>query len=180
MAKMGELKRAAQVLGVTSSTLRQQGWATASPPRVQAVMDDPPGWLIVARQNRSATRVNGQRRRERESTATRLGVAVCVVKKRDIASSDVSDLLAAPPHWLIAAQEQRRAQVERELADTQRRAEREAQEAELAEAHLRVIKDRGDTDAWAARVLHDAGIHSIDLGDGTVAPVLPPALKVVH
>ena len=31
MAKMGELKRAAQVLGVTSSTLRQQGWATASP-----------------------------------------------------------------------------------------------------------------------------------------------------
>lgn len=41
MAKMGELKRAAQVLGVTGSTLRQQGWATASPPRVQAVMDEP-------------------------------------------------------------------------------------------------------------------------------------------
>ncbi|MBS4728242.1 hypothetical protein MSM1_07725 [Mycobacterium sp. SM1] len=49
MAKMGGLKRAAQALGVAGSTLRQQGWATASPARVQAVMRDAPDWLIAAR-----------------------------------------------------------------------------------------------------------------------------------
>jgi hypothetical protein len=49
----------------------------------------------------------------------------------------------------------------------------------LAEAYLRAIKDRGDTDGWAAGMLHAAGIHQIDLGDGDVVPVLPPTLKVV-
>jgi hypothetical protein len=35
-AKMRELKRAARQLGVTSTTLRQHGWKTASPARVKA------------------------------------------------------------------------------------------------------------------------------------------------
>jgi hypothetical protein len=48
-AKMGELKRAAQQLGVTSTTLRQHGWKTASPARVKAVRDNPPDWLLAAR-----------------------------------------------------------------------------------------------------------------------------------
>jgi hypothetical protein len=34
MATVSELKRAAQDLGVASTTLRQQGWKTASPERV--------------------------------------------------------------------------------------------------------------------------------------------------
>ena len=51
---------------------------------------------------------------------------------------------------------------------------------ELAEAYLRAFKDGGDTDAWAAGVLHRAGVHEIDLGDGVVVPVLPPSLRVVE
>jgi hypothetical protein len=50
---------------------------------------------------------------------------------------------------------------------------------EIAEAMLRAFKDEGDTDAWAAGVLHRASIHEIDLGDGRVVPVLPPTLKAL-
>jgi hypothetical protein len=39
-AKRGELERAARQLGVTSTTLRQHGWKTASPARVKAVAVD--------------------------------------------------------------------------------------------------------------------------------------------
>ena len=44
-AKMGELKRAAQQLGVTSTTLREHGWKTAPAARIEAVKNNPPGWL---------------------------------------------------------------------------------------------------------------------------------------
>ncbi len=50
-AKRSELKRAAQILDVTSTTLRQRGWKTASGARIQAVTEDPPDWLIAAREN---------------------------------------------------------------------------------------------------------------------------------
>jgi hypothetical protein len=39
-AKRGELERAARQLGVTSTTLRQHGWKTASPARVKAAAVD--------------------------------------------------------------------------------------------------------------------------------------------
>lgn len=51
---------------------------------------------------------------------------------------------------------------------------------ELAEACLRAFKDEGDTDAWAAAVLHRAGVHEIGLGDGVVVPVLPPSVRVAE
>jgi hypothetical protein len=51
---------------------------------------------------------------------------------------------------------------------------------ELAEAWLRAWKDQGDTDIWASSVLHRASVHEIDLGDGRVVPVLPPALKALR
>ena len=53
-------------------------------------------------------------------------------------------------------------------------------ELKVAEAYLRALTDRGDTDSWAAGVVHSAGIHTVDLGDGEVVPVLPTSLKVVH
>jgi hypothetical protein len=43
-----------------------------------------------------------------------------------------------------------------------------------------VVKDVGDTDAWAAGVLHAAAIHRIDRGDGSIVPVSSPALTVVR
>jgi hypothetical protein len=177
---MGELKRAAQMLGVTSTTLRQQGWSTASPARVQAVIDDRPDSLIAAREHRGYKRAKQQQGRVDRNSADRLGIAVRVVKERGISPGDVDDLVAAPPEWLIIAQERRTAHRERERADAPRRAARETQELEVAEAYLRAIKDGGDTDAWAAGVLHAAGLHRIDLGKANMVPVLPPALKAVR
>ena len=126
MARMGELKRAAKVLVVTSTTLRQHGWSTASTARIQAAMDDPPDWLIAARQNRSKKRAKQQRRRVDQSTASRLGTAVRAVKERGIRPTDVEELLAARPVWLLAEQQRQQAHIEqeakarlcRELTDT--------------------------------------------------------------
>jgi putative resolvase len=72
MAKMGELKRTAQTVGVTSSTLRQHGWKTASPARVQAVMNDPPEGLTAARENQRKKFAKQQRRRAQRGAASRL------------------------------------------------------------------------------------------------------------
>jgi hypothetical protein len=117
MAKMGELKRAAQMLGVTCAPLRQHGWKSASPARVQAVKDDPPDWLIAAGENRRKKRAQRRRRRERQSTASCLGIAVRVVKDRDIMPAHVAGLLAAPPDWLVAEQQRQRAYIERAAND---------------------------------------------------------------
>lgn len=55
MARMSELKRAAQQLGVSSTLLHQQGWKTASPERIRAVADNPPDWLVEARDRRDVS-----------------------------------------------------------------------------------------------------------------------------
>jgi hypothetical protein len=180
MATMGELTRAAGLVGVTSTTLRQHGWRTASPVRIQAVLDNPPVWLTIAREHHGKRRAKRHTRSVHRSTADRLDVGVGVVRERGINLAEVADLLAAPPEWLVIAQQRRRAHRERERADAQRRAVREAHELDVAEAYLRAVKDGGDTDAWAAGVLHAARIHRIDLGDGDIVPVLAPALKVVR
>lgn len=101
MAKMGELKRAAQQLGVTSTTLRQQGWTTAPPVRVQAVKENPPGWLIAAGERRAKTVAAQQRRRDHRSTARRLRVRERAVREHDILPEGVDDLLASPPDWSV-------------------------------------------------------------------------------
>jgi hypothetical protein len=117
MAKMGELKRAAQLLGVGTAALRQQGWSTASPARVEATMDDPPEWLIAARQNRRKKDIRQHRRRETQRTARQLGIAVRVVKERGVTPADVAGLLAAQPDWLVAAQQRQRDLIERRAND---------------------------------------------------------------
>ena len=118
MAKMGELKRAAQTLGVTSSTLRQHGWKTAAPARVQAALDDRPDWLTAARESDRNRFAKHQRRRAGQGAASRLGIQLRAVKERGVGADDVEDLLAAQPDWLVAEQRRRQAQVEREAADT--------------------------------------------------------------
>ena len=118
MAKMGELKRAAQTLGVTSSTLRQHGWKTAAPARVQAALDDRPDWLTAAREFHRNRFAKHQRRRAGQGAASRLGIQLRAVKERGVGADDVEDLLAAQPDWLVAEQRRRQAQVEREAADT--------------------------------------------------------------
>ena len=107
-AKMGELKRAAQQLGVTSTTLREHGWKTASSERVQAVNDKPPQWLSEARDRRRQKKAGRRRLGDRKNIAGRLGVQVRAVKERDIKPPEVAGLLAAPSAWLIAEQERSR------------------------------------------------------------------------
>lgn len=121
MARMGELKRAAQQLGVSSTVLRQQGWKTASPERIRALIDHPPDWLVEARDRRDVKRARQQRLRDRKDTAARLGIQVRAAAERDIRPEDVGDLLAALPDWLIAERACRQAQVEREAKDRLRR-----------------------------------------------------------
>jgi hypothetical protein len=180
MAKMGELKRAAAMLGVTSSALRQQGWSTASQERVQKALDDAPEWLVAARGLHSARVSRRLQKRAERRVADRLGIGVRLVREHHVEASEVAALLSSPPTWLLEAQARRAAHLQREQAAARRRADRQKAERELADAYVRAVKDRGDTDAWAAGVLHAAGIHRLDLGDGTIVPVLPPQLTVVR
>jgi Family of unknown function (DUF5997) len=132
--------------------------------------------------------MNGMGRRETvlhpRQAAAALGVSRGSLRwagqDRSYSRAEIAALVADAPEWLIAAREHFRAQREREHLDRQRRAAHEADELQLAQAHLRAIKDRGDTDGWAASVLHAAGVHWIDLGDGEVVPMSAPAFKVAH
>jgi hypothetical protein len=120
-AKMGEVKRAAQQPGVTSTTLGERGWTAACPARVQAVTGKPPGWLAGAggrrRNKRAEQRVLG----DRKTTASRLGIQVRAVRDGDIEPREVEGLLAARPGWLVVEQKRRQAQIEREAKDGLRR-----------------------------------------------------------
>jgi len=120
-AKMGELKRAAQQLSVTSTTLREHGWKTASAERIEAVKNNPRGWLTEAGDRRRQKRAGQCYLRDRKATASRPGIEVRAVKARDITPGGAEDLLASPPDWLVAGQERRQAQIEREAKDRLRR-----------------------------------------------------------
>lgn len=174
-AKMGELKRAAALLGVTSTTLRQHGFKTASPARVQALLADPPQWLDVARTVRQKKLDKAERLSATHRTAQKLGIQVRAVKERNIQSADVAD----PPEWLPIERERRTAQIDRDRSDAEQRAAKESMQAEILDAYWRALKDGGDTDTWAAGVLHRAGIHTVEQ-DGQSLPVLPPTLMVVR
>lgn len=115
--KMGERKRAAHQLGVTGRVLRQQGWKTASDARIQAVRADPPEWLIWAQETRRKKRAKQKRLRDHRDIVPRVGIRVRAVTEHDIEPGDVEALLAEPPEWLVAGQQRRRAQIEREAKE---------------------------------------------------------------
>ena len=129
----GELKRAAQLLGVTSTTLRQHGWQTASAERVEAARASPPGWLSEARERLRQKKARQRQLRDRRETAARLGVQARAVKERGIGACEVEGLLAAPPEWLGAEQARQRAQGGREAKDLLRR--------DLADALITSVRD---------------------------------------
>jgi hypothetical protein len=59
-AKRGGLERAARQLGVTSTTLRQHGWKTASPARVKAAAVDARWAPEVRRAKQEARQLAGE------------------------------------------------------------------------------------------------------------------------
>jgi hypothetical protein len=145
---MGQAKRAARQLGVTSTILWQQGWRTASPARVRAARDDPPDWLAAAREHRPGK----HQRRDCVSTAGRLGIQPRAVREREIKPGEVGDLLATRPGWQIAEQDRRQAQIAREADDKLRR--------ELADALVTSVHE-----VWFQELKHavtDADINAID------------------
>lgn len=90
---------------------------------------------------------------------------------RTFTRDELAELTAEPPDWL-KQERNAAARVERaEAAACERRRQREQRELEFADAWVRAFKDRGDTDAWAARVLHDAGVHEIEIEPGVTVPV---------
>jgi hypothetical protein len=139
---MGQLKRATRQLGVSSTALRQQGWKTASAARVKAAQDDPPEWLIEARERRRKMRDQQQRRRDCKDTATRLRIQVRAATEHDIKPSEVEGLLAARPDWMIMEQERRLAQIEREATDQLRRELADTLVTSVHEEWLQELKHR--------------------------------------
>jgi hypothetical protein len=159
MAKLGELKRAAQQLGVTSTTLREQGWSTASPARVKAVKENPPEWLIKARERRRVKRARLHQLRATKTTAAQLGMQVRAVNERGIGPGDVKVLLADPPECLTTEQQRRQAQIERETKDALRRELTDTLVTSVHEVWFRELKtaatdaDVEEVDArWAPEV----------------------------
>ncbi len=144
---MGELKRAAKELGVINSTvLREQVWKLASPAWIEGVEEDPPDWLIVARQRRARNGGVRQRRRDRKRTAWRLCVTERVVKEHDIDPAQVEDLLATRPDWLLAEQSRRRRQIEGYDEDELRRDFTYALVAPIEEAWFQELKSAASDD----------------------------------
>jgi hypothetical protein len=112
-----QLRRAARQRGISYSVLLQQGWETASPERIKSIADNPPDWLVKARERREVKRFRKQRVEDRKDTAVRLGIQARAVAEHEITPADVGDLLAAPPSWLIEEQARRQAQIDREAKD---------------------------------------------------------------
>ncbi|MCL2585654.1 MAG: hypothetical protein FWE35_24740 [Streptosporangiales bacterium] len=170
-AKMGELRRAAEELGVGSTTLRQHGWRTASPARIQKTKENPPDWLIEARERRRKQRAQRQERRDREITAERLGIRPRVVKDRRIQPGQVSSLLSEPPDWLIAEQERWQAHLGREARDQLR--------CELLDSLLDSVED-----AWFQELkcaTNDAEIDAINKrGEAEVKQAKEEARRLVE
>ena len=156
----GELKRAAQLLGVTSTTLRQHGWQTASAERVEAARASPPGWLSEARERLRQKKARQRQLRDRRETAARLGVQARAVRERGIRACEVEGLLAAPPDWLAAEQARQRAQAGREARDLLRRDLSDALITSVHDAWFQELKRAagdGERDAAGARWASEAG-----------------------
>lgn len=93
-------------------------------------------------------------RRGRASTAARLGVQVRTVRDRDIKPGEVGGLLAARPGWLIAEQERRQSQIEREAEGQLRRELTDALVTSVHEVWFQELKTAvsdADADAIDAR-----------------------------
>ena len=164
-ARMGQLKRAAELLGVSSSDLRSQGWTSASEARVAATLADRPEWLIQAQVARKTRRDAKRGRGRRRAMAARLGVQSRAVWERGVQLGDVNGLLAAPPDWLEPERQRRRVQMEREARDRLRVDLRSALQDSVRDSWFRDWKDAPSPavadvvdDYWAAEYGRARGV----------------------
>lgn len=70
------------------------------------------------------------------------------------------------------AQQRRQTHREREQADAQWRAALSGAGLDVAERHLLAMRERGDTEGWAAGMMYAAGIRCVELGVGIGMSVL--------
>ena len=107
-----------------------------------------------------AKRARQRGRRDRAGTAARLGVQPRAIRNRDIKPGEVGGLLAARPGWLIAEQERRQAQIEREAEDKLRRELTDALVTSVHEVWFQELKTAAsdaDADAIDARWAPEVG-----------------------
>ncbi len=182
------LGKAGERLGVSGGDIRRAtGAERVSQARLAAWLAEPPAWLVRCRLRKAADNrekaamvpvtclVCGRSQLRRPGTAEAVRDLVLVCDACDRAGRKPA--VVVPAGWQLGKHLQVAGGfVGWELREPLRCGSQE----ELAEAYLRAFKDGGDTDAWAAGVLHRAGVHEIDLGDGVVVPVLPPSMRVVE
>jgi hypothetical protein len=188
------LGRAGERLGISGGDIRRAtGARRVSEAQLAEWLATPPAWLVRSRIRKAAN----QRRAANERRKTATVPVTCVAcgrseLRRPATARAVHDLILVcddcdragrkpavvmPAGWRLGRHpEVAGGFVGWELQEPPRPGSHE----ELAEAYLRAFKDRGDTDAWAAGVLHRAGVHEIDLGGGVVVPVLPPPLRMAE
>jgi hypothetical protein len=163
-ARMGELKRVAQQLGVTTTVLRQHGWKTASAARVRAVQADPPDWLVEARVRRAMKRAKQRRLQDRRVVAARLGIQARAVKEFDLHAGAVAALLADPPDWLVAERQRRQAHIEQQSKDRLR--------ADLSEALVDSVHE-----VWFQELKYAATAEQVAAIDARWAPEVDKAKR---
>lgn len=182
------LGRAGEWLGVSGGDIRRAtGAKRVNEAQLGAWQAEPPIWLVRCRKRKAA-----DQRKKAAMVPVTCVVCGCSELRRPGTAKAVRDLVLVcgdcdragrrpavivPPGWRLAKHSQVAGGfVGWELQEPLRCGSQE----ELAEACLQAVKDKGDTDAWAAGVLHRADVHAIGLGDGVVVPVLPPSVRVAE
>jgi hypothetical protein len=182
------LGRTGERFGVSGGDIRRAtGAKRVNEARLGAWLAEPPIRLVRCRK-RKAT----DQRKKAAMVLVTCVVCGCSELRRPGTAKAVRDLVLAcgdcdragrrpavivPPGWqLVKHPEVAGGFVGWELQEPLRCGSQEG----LAEACLQAVKDGGDTDAWAAGVLHRVGAHAIGLDDGVMVPVLPPSVRVAE
>jgi hypothetical protein len=145
MARIRELKQAAQRLGVDVQTLREQGWNAAPEERIAQTLENPPEWLVEARERRQRKLARKRQYQDFSRACARLGISHRAAKEHGLRFASGPDalveaILAEQPEWLAREQEQFQAHLARKERNRLRNALYEALEETIIDAAFQELK----------------------------------------